>query len=49
MDISATSLFNKIHNKVAFSVTEVTQLKKLLNMTLKDMHQIFFTDFIFPQ
>lgn len=42
LDIDPASLSAKINNKRAFTVSEVEGLKTILNLTQKDINNIFF-------
>ena len=44
MGLSATALFNKIHNKREFLVSEVQSLSKALSLDDADIQIIFFAD-----
>ena len=42
LGLSATGLFNKIHNKKEFLVSEVDAIAKILNLSDFEMQSIFF-------
>ncbi|MBR2474806.1 MAG: DUF739 family protein [Clostridia bacterium] len=41
--ISRTSMFNKIHNKVEFLISEVQKIAIVLGLSDEDVQLIFFT------
>ncbi len=41
--ISPTGLFNKVHNKVEFLVSEVQKIGAALNLSQQDTNEIFFS------
>lgn len=41
--LSVTGLFNKIHNKREFTVTELQKIVKALELNSAEMQNIFFT------
>ena len=41
--LSVTGLFNKIHNKREFTVTELQKIVKALELNSTEMQNIFFT------
>lgn len=41
--LSVTGLFNKIHNKREFTVTELQKIVKALGLNSTEMQNIFFT------
>lgn len=43
VDLSVTGLFNKIHNKREFTVTELQKIVKALELNSTEMQNIFFT------
>lgn len=40
--LSATALFNKIHNKTEFKASEIVALKKMLHLSDRQRDKIFF-------
>jgi hypothetical protein len=46
MGISITTLFNKLHNKVEFKVSEIVKLKTMLNLNQEQTNLIFFANFV---
>ena len=42
--LTATGLFNKIHNKREFLVSEVRTISKVLSLTSDEMNEIFFAN-----
>lgn len=42
IDLSVTGLFNKIHNKREFTVTELQKIVKALELNGTEMQDIFF-------
>ncbi|MDD7678135.1 MAG: hypothetical protein SOV95_03480 [Anaerovibrio sp.] len=42
LQISATALFNKIHNKTEFKASEIVALKKMLHLSDRQRDKIFF-------
>lgn len=45
LQISATALFNKIHNKTEFKASEIVALKKMLHLSDRQRDKIFFAAF----
>ena len=43
LHISSTSFYNKIQGKADFTGGEIATLKEMLNLTLSETNQIFFT------
>jgi hypothetical protein len=43
LNLTMTTLFNKIHNKVEFKASEIAKLKALLNLSNEQRDLIFFT------
>lgn len=41
--LSPTGLFNKVHNKVEFLVSEVQTIGETLNLNDQEIQEIFFT------
>ena len=46
LQISATALFNKIHNKTEFKASEIVALKKMLHLSDRQRDKIFFAAFV---
>lgn len=46
LQISATTLFNKIHNKTEFKASEIVALKKMLRLSDRQRDKIFFAAFV---
>ena len=44
LDITVTTLFNKLHNRVEFKASEIAKLKTLLNLSNEQRDLIFFTN-----
>ena len=42
LELSATALFNKIHNKTEFKASEIVALKKMLHLSDRQRDKIFF-------
>lgn len=42
MNITRTGLFNKIHNKSEFKVSEIVAISALFNLSLEQKEAIFF-------
>lgn len=48
LDLSRTGLFNKIHNKVQFLVSEVQAIAELLTLSNVEVLDIFFANIVEP-
>lgn len=44
MKLSRTGLFNKIHNKTEFRITEINKMTILLNLKKREVNHIFFAN-----
>lgn len=44
--LSRTGLFNKIHNKVEFTATEIEAIGSILKLSAQDVFAIFFTRYV---
>ena len=44
LKLSATGLFNKIHNKSEFLASEIMTISEMLRLSLDDIQLIFFDD-----
>lgn len=44
LQISAMTLFNKIHSKTEFKASEIMALKKMLHLSDRQRDKIFFAD-----
>lgn len=46
LQLSATALFNKIHNKTEFKASEIVALKKMLHLSDRQRDKIFFAIYV---
>ena len=46
MKISRTALFNKIHNKKEFLMSEVQSIKSILGLDYEEFQSIFFANYV---
>lgn len=44
MGLSRTGLFNKIHNRTEFRITEINKITILLNLKKREVNRIFFAN-----
>jgi len=44
--LSRTGLFNKIHNKVEFTATEIEEVGRILKLSASEVFAIFFVNYV---